>query len=164
MNTQNPSRWALVLTALAMLALSSLLAACASLGAAPQATEPAMEMDHDEGQAGDHDHQAEAHDQPVRIPNDGASIRIVEPPGGTRVSADEDVLVEVEVEGFTLGEDGKHWHIYVDGTSWGMVMGEDTTQALSGLEPGEHEVSVFLSVGSHEELEQGDSITISVGE
>jgi hypothetical protein len=32
------------------------------------------------------------------------------------------------------------------------------------LEPGEHEVSVFLSIDTHEEYEDGDSVTIVVEE
>ena len=43
-------------------------------------------------------------------------------------------------------------------------MGGRTTQALRGLEPGEHEISVYLSNGGHEELMEGDAILIEVKE
>lgn len=104
-------------------------------------------------------------EQPERIPNEGgATITITSPEEGATFSTLEQVLIDVEVENFVLGEDGNHWHVYVDGTSFGMVMGGNTDQALPGLAPGEHEVSVFMSVGTHEEYENGDAVTIIVEE
>lgn len=35
---------------------------------------------------------------------------------------------------------------------------------LPGLDPGEHEISVFLAVGTHEEYQDGDSVTVVVEE
>ena len=112
------------------------------------------EMEHD-------DHDLEV----IRIPNEnGAAIRITSPEDGATFSAGEQVVVEVEVENFDLGVNGNHWHVYIDGSSWGMVMGENTDQPLSGLEPGEREISVFMSIDTHEEYEDGDSVTITVAE
>ena len=102
------------------------------------------------------------HEEAERIPNDGAAIRILSPAGGATFAVDEDVRVEIEVENFVLGEDGSHWNVYVDGEEWAEVEGGDTTYALRGLEPGEHEISVFLSLGTHEQLEDGDSVTILI--
>lgn len=142
-----------------------LFVACSSGGG----TEPAAddeetmeemdEMDHEDGD--DHDDE----DEHSRIPNEGgATITITSPEDGATFSTLDQVLVEVQVENFELGEEEKHWHVYVDGVSFGMVMGGNTDQALPGLEPGEHEVSVFLSIGTHEEYEDGDSVTIVVEE
>ena len=140
-----------------------LFVACTSAGGSePAADEGTMEemeeMDHEEM---DHEHEAEHN----RIPNEGgATITITSPEDGETFGTLDQVLVEVDVENFELGEDDNHWHVYVDGVSFGMVMGGNTDQALPGLEPGEHEVSVFLSIGTHEEYEDGDSVTIVVEE
>ncbi|WP_420627660.1 hypothetical protein [Candidatus Leptofilum sp.] len=123
-------------------------------------------MEHDDMDDMDHDDEHDDHDDhPNRVPNEGgAAISITSPEAGTTFSTLDQVLVEVEVENFALGEDGNHWHVYVDGVSFGMVMGNNTDQALPGLEPGEHEISVFMSISTHEEYEDGDSVTIIVEE
>lgn len=164
---------------LGLLFIAFLLAACSSSGGSePAANDETMEnmdneamtdMDHEDMgdqdmtdmEEMDHEHE----DEHNRIPNEGgATITITSPEDGTTYGTLDQVLVEVKVENFALGEDGKHWHVYVDGVSFGMVMGGNTDQALPGLEPGEHEVSVFLSLGTHEEYEDGDSVTVVVEE
>jgi hypothetical protein len=132
-----------------------LAAACAPSTGEAQLTEE--EAQHDDGHEHDEDQSSE------RVPNNGAAIRIVSPTEGTTFQAADEIMVVVEVENFTLGE-GNHWHIYVDGSSWGMVMGENRDDTLRGLEPGEHEISVYLSIDTHEELEDGDAVTIVVEE
>ena len=129
-------------------------------------SEDMEEMDHDMEEM-DHDDEMEHnHDDGVsRIPNqDGATISIVGPEDGSSYAFGDQIIVEVAVENFELGEDGSHWHIYIDGSSWGMVMGKNTEQALTGIEPGMHEISAFLAIGTHEEFENGDSIMITVEE
>lgn len=120
------------------------------------------EMDHAESD--EHEHE-DGEEQPAaedRIPNNGASIHILAPADGAAFATGEEIVVEVEVNSFELGVDGSHWHVYVDGTSWGMVTGGDTDQALRGLESGEHQIEVYLAGGDHLELEEGDTITITV--
>ncbi|MBZ0309433.1 MAG: DUF6130 family protein [Anaerolineae bacterium] len=117
---------------------------------AESTTEPAMNMT-DEAHSG----------SPMKFPNNGAVIRIVSPADGAVVSAG-DFEVEIAVENFDLHEGQNHWHVYVDETTWGMIMGGDTSYVLNGVAPGEHRISVFLSVTTHEELEDGDSITVTV--
>jgi hypothetical protein len=133
------------------------LAACTPAAADP-ASGGTMEMETEDA---DHEHEE---GEVERVPNDGAVIRIVSPADQASYSVGEDIRVEVEVENFSLGEEENHWHVYVDGVSFGMVMGQDTTRILRDLAPGEHEVAVFLSIGTHEELEEGDSIVIEVME
>lgn len=118
-----------------------------------------MDMEMDEGVEGEM-----SHGGGERVPNEGAAIRITAPADGATFQAGEQVIVEVEVENFVLGEDGNHWHVYVDDVSWGMVVGGNTDQPLTGLEPGAHEVSAYLSIGTHEEMMDGDSVTIVVEE
>lgn len=141
------------------------LAACTSSGGdEPAANDTSMDdMDHEDMDHEDMDHEHE--EEHNRIPTEGgATITITLPEDGATFSTLDQVLVEVDVENFELGEDGNHWHVYVDGVSFGMVMGGNTDQALPGLEPGEHEISVFMSISTHEEYEDGDSITIVVEE
>jgi hypothetical protein len=117
-------------------------------------------MEHDEDMEGmDHDEGGEA-----TIPNDGATIRLLSPADHTTVKASDEFLVEVEVENFPLGEEGNHWHIEVDGDVYQMIMGGNTEWSVRGLEPGEHDISVHLSNGTHQQLEDGDSITLIVEE
>ncbi len=120
-----------------------------------------MDTDHEDMEDMDHEHL----DEHNRIPNEGdATITILAPEEGATFSTLDQVLVEVAIENFELGVDGSHWHVYVDDVSFGMVMGGNTDQALPGLEPGEHEVSVYLALGTHEEYADGDSVTIIVEE
>lgn len=100
----------------------------------------------------------------IRVPNQGATIRLLSPADGTTFKAGEEVVVEIEVENITLGDSGSHWHIYVDGSSWGMIMGNNMNEVVRGLEPGAHEIAVYLSLETHEELEDGDSVRITVEE
>jgi hypothetical protein len=121
------------------------------------------EMEHDEEMGhedeDDHDHSAE------RIPNEGgAAIFIISPEDGATFPHGEQIIVEVGFENFSLSETGNHWHVYVDGESWGMVMGGNTEQPLTGVDPGEHEIAVYISIESHEEYEDGDVIHIVVEE
>jgi hypothetical protein len=143
-------------------------AACASSTAEGE-NEPEMDggmsedMDH-----GDAEHDEEhAHDEGaevIRVPNQGATISLVAPADGATFKSGEEVVVEIEVENIDLGDSGNHWHIYVDGSSWGMIMGGNTDEVLRGLESGTHEIAVYLSIETHEELEEGDSVTITIEE
>ena len=130
-------------------------------GAAEETEHMEEEMEHDDEHShdDDHDHQ----DEHNRVSNNGAGVHITSPADGDTFKVGDEVTVEIELENFELG-DGNHWHIYVDGTSWGMVMGENVDDTLRGLEAGEHEISVYLSIDTHEELEDGDAIMIVVEE
>ena len=148
-----------------LLLIALLFVACSSTGGTEPATdEDTMEeMDHEDMEDMGDEHEEDV--EVMRIPNEGrAAIAIISPEEGTTFSTLDQVLVEVDVQNFELGEEGNHWHVYVDGVSFGMVMGGNTDQALPGLEPGEHEVSVFLSIGTHEEYKDGDSVIIVVEE
>ncbi len=129
------------------------------------------EADHEEGEEHEDDHEheeGEEHDESeghARIPNEnGAAVRIIAPADGDVFQHGDQIVVEVETENFDLSQEGYHWHVYVDGSSWGMVTGGNTDVPLSGVEPGEHEISAFLSIPTHEEYEDGDSVTITVEE
>lgn len=190
MKQLNRQRNYLVVIAIMLFAL--LLAACGSGGDENEAGAEDMndathnneEMDHNENmddmnhedEAMDHDqdmdnmnHNDEAMDHEEsdsvqRLPNDGAVIRIVSPAPGAIFTSGEDIVVEIEVENFDLTVEEQHWHVYVDGLSWGMVMGANTDEVLRGVSAGEHEIQVYLSIPGHEELEEGDMIQIEVKE
>jgi hypothetical protein len=97
-----------------------------------------------------------------RIPNNGAVVHIVAPAAGETFAQGDQIVVEIETENFVLGEDGNHWHLYVNGESWGMIMGANNTEVVRGLTPGEHEISVYLSIYTHEDLEDGDAVTVII--
>ncbi len=164
---QLPTRM-IVLSLLMALALVA-FAACGSTESssdteqgAPQSNdEHEDEAEHEED--GEHEEGDEHDDGAETVPNNGAIIHILSPADGATFAEGEEVVVEVEVENFDLA-DGAHWHIYVDGGSWGMVMDGHTDQALRGLEVGEHEIEVFLAGADHIQLEEGDSIHITVTE
>lgn len=151
---------------LPLLAAGLFLAACGNTrGTEPAVDEEPMQNMDDMDREGMEGMDREYEDEHNRIPNEGgATITITSPEDGTTFGTLDQVLVEVEVANFTLGENDDHWHVYVDDVSYGMVMGGNTDQALPGLEPGEHEVSVYLSLGTHEEYEEGDSVIIVVEE
>lgn len=164
----------LVLTMLALLLV--LMSACSGAS-----SEGDHEHEHDgdshshseEGHEGDShsdghgDEETDGHDAhdgeaPDRIDNNGASIRIISPEQGSKFQEGDSIKVEIEIEDFVLAESGAHWHVYVDDVSWGMVTGQDTDEIVRGLEPGEHKISAYLALGTHEELKDGAEITVFV--
>jgi len=146
-------------------ALILILAAFVLSGCQPQAaaTEP-TEGEH----AGEHTQGAEhepgsGNEHGNRIPNDGAVIHILSPADGAAFKHGDDIVVEVEAENFDLAVEGSHWHLYVDGKVWLQAVGV-TKEVIHGLEPGEHKIEVYLGLPTHEELEDGATITITVTE
>lgn len=137
---------------------------------AVQEEEHDEDAEHEEGsdQNEGEDHaEGEAHEESgehERLPNEGAVIRIVSPSDGATFSQNEEIVVEIETENFVLGEDERHWELYVDGASWGSIEGGNQDEVVRGLEPGEHEITVYLSLGSHEQLEDGSKRHITVTE
>ena len=103
-----------------------------------------------------------ANEDGERIPNDGATIHILSPADDSTFSEGDEIPIAVEVTDFLLDDEGSHWHVYIDGTSWGMVLGGRTEEALRGVESGQHKIEVYLAGGDHIELADGDSITITV--
>ncbi|MBP6469269.1 MAG: hypothetical protein KBE23_11650 [Chloroflexi bacterium] len=98
----------------------------------------------------------------VFVPNNGAEVKLVSPADGAVVAAGADIPITIETVNFPIGENGNHWHIYLDGTPI-MVMGGNTF-VLQNLSSGQHTIEVFLSLGTHENLEEGDTRTITVEE
>ena len=111
-------------------------------------------------EAAGQDHKSHAH--PERIPNQGAVIRLVDPEDGAIFRQGEDIQVEIEYENFDLGEEGQHWHIYVNDQPGQMIMGKTTDAVLRDLEPGQYQISTYLAATSHTELEEGAMVTIRV--
>jgi hypothetical protein len=140
-----------------------LFAACSSDSTSNTNTEEEHTMEEGNDNMEDMEHGEQEHDDGERIPNpDGAAISILSPADGATFADGDEVIVEVQVENFALGENDNHWHVYVDGTSWGMVMGDNTSQSLRGLEPGEHQIEVYIAGGDHIEFKDGSSIHITV--
>ncbi len=137
-----------------------LIVACTNASSEPT-VEPVGEQEEEHDAEGSHDEDEEHSEE--RIPNEGAVIRILAPADGAIFQTDQEIIVEIETENFALGEDGNHWEIYVDDSSWGSIEGGND-EVLRGLEPGEHEIAVYMSKDTHEQLEDGDSIVITVEE
>ena len=148
-----------------------LASACSNLNstAPAQPGESDHEVTHEEDSPGhDTDDKAMDHEDDDhaagRVPNNGAVVEIISPKDGAEFKEGNDIMVEIETENFELDAEGKHWHIFVDDQSRGMIIGADYDEVVRGLEPGEHEISVFLSIGTHEELEDGATITVNIVE
>jgi hypothetical protein len=112
--------------------------------------------------AGAHGEEHEEAGLSERVSNNGAVIRIVSPADGLVCPAGMDIEVCVELENFTLVQDGCHWHISVDGEPWSMIMEDRLKEVLYGLEPGEHRIEAFLANGEHRDMEEGDAIAVIV--
>jgi len=155
--------WSRVFIGLAIIMALGLASACSSSAEDADTEEDTLEEgDHEEDTLEEGEHEEGDHEEGSRIPNDGATIHIVDPIDGSAFSVGDDIVIEVEVLGFDLAIEGNHWHVYVDGTSYGMVTGGDTDKVLRGLEAGEHLVEVYIAGSDHIEFEDGDVITISV--
>jgi hypothetical protein len=141
------------------LIFSLLLFAACSGDSSSNSNEEDHAMEHEE--EGEHEMEHEHSEERIANP-DGAAITILAPDDGATFAEGDEVIVEVRVDNFALGENDNHWHVYVDGTSWGMVMGGNTSQSLQGLEAGEHEVEAYLAGGDHIEFQEGGSIHITV--
>lgn len=102
------------------------------------------------------------HDNRQFVPNNGAEVRILTPEDGAVVQSEAGIVITIETTNFTIGEDGNHWHIYYDGTPIMVIGGK--AFVMQNLSPGEHEIEVYLSLGTHEDLENGDKISITVTE
>ncbi|MCB9419932.1 MAG: hypothetical protein H6667_09015 [Ardenticatenaceae bacterium] len=107
---------------------------------------------------GDADHA----DDEAFVPNNGAVVHITAPADGAIFKSSDSILVTIETTNFTIGENGNHWHIYLDGNPI-MVMGGNTF-VLQNLSAGGHDIAVYLSNGQHENLEDGDKVSITVEE
>lgn len=145
-----------------LLAFVAVFAAACSTSNGNTANNTNNNHDNDENHEHENNHEHEEGESHDMIPNDGAVIRLISPVDGTTFAHDEDIVVEVEVENFAIGQDGNHWHIFVGDSEYAMVMGENTDDVIRGLEPGEHTITVRLANGDHQDLEDGDSVTITV--
>ncbi len=159
----------IILVIMALIALL-LVTACTAISSdenAPATVMPEGDMDdnsHDKDMSGMDMEGGDGHDTDMRqfTPNDGAEVHISAPVNEASFKAGDTVPVTIETTGFTIGEDGNHWHIYIDGSPI-MVMGGNT-YVLQNLTAGHHEIEVYLSNGQHQDLEEGDKVTIMIEE
>jgi hypothetical protein len=108
------------------------------------------------------DHNDQMAEQPKRVPNNGAKIELLSPQDGAAYKLGEEVTVRIATQNFELAQEGNHWHIFVNGKSYSMIMGDMTEARLPDLPAGKYEISVYLSIGTHEELEEGSAVIITV--
>jgi hypothetical protein len=143
-----------------LIAASLLLAFTLVVGSAHTVASPLTQTtptpEHTEGD----EHGEEEHGHGERIDAGDASVRIVSPADGATINSNS-VMVEIETTNWPLGE-GKHWHLYVDGSERGMSQGNSDTMVAADLEPGEHVIEVVLSNERHQELDAADEIVIHI--
>ncbi|MFN8529554.1 MAG: hypothetical protein U0670_13155 [Anaerolineae bacterium] len=89
-------------------------------------------------------------DPPIRA-------RIVSPEDNSVISGGR-VVIEIAAENFSLAE-GSHWHVWVDGTLYGMVFEPRTVLTLP---PGTYRICANLGTAEHLDLGIPDGITITI--
>ena len=152
-----------LLITILLVVLALVAAACSSSN---NTNNTADDSEHNHAANNEHDHGDAEHEHgsSEMVPNNGAVITLLSPTDGDSFTTSDEIKVEVEVENFSLGQDDNHWHIYVGDTEYAMVVGENTSDVIRGLEPGEYTVTVRLANGDHQDLEEGDSATITISE
>lgn len=101
----------------------------------------------------------DTHDHGDRVDANGAAVKIVSPEHNAVLDRDS-VIVRVETTNWPLGEEGRHWHLYVNGTEQGMSQGNSPALQARDLQPGENTFEVTLSNELHQELNATDKITV----
>jgi hypothetical protein len=96
-----------------------------------------------------------------RLDANGATVTIVSPANDATIN-DNSVIVRVETTNLTLGKDGAHFHLYVDGKVQGMSEGASSSIMAHDLTPGEHTFEVVLANGMHQELNASHMIKVNV--
>ena len=99
------------------------------------------------------------HDHGDRIDANGASVKIIAPAHNTVLDRDT-IIVRVETTNWPLGEEGHHWHLYVNGKEQGMSQGNAPALQARDLQPGDNVIEVTLSNELHQELNTTDMITV----
>jgi hypothetical protein len=146
--------------------LLSLMMAFVLVGCGGSGQESRQEDDHAVGEEHEHsegEKKSDIEGQAI-VPNNGVVVRILAPSDGAAFKQGDEVVVEIETENFPLGEEGRHWHIVVDGAVYAMISGNIKDDVVRGLKPGEHEIAAYLSNGNHEQFEEGASVKITVTE
>lgn len=98
-----------------------------------------------------------------RAPNNGAKIRLVSPVDGADLTTGQEVVVKIDYENFPMEQTLNHWHLHVDGQLTQMIL-SGTEAVIPSLDPGQHQIAIYLALEHHQELEVGDSIDVMVNE
>lgn len=99
------------------------------------------------------------HNHGERIPANGATVKIISPAHNAVLDRDN-VIVRVETTNWPLGEEGHHWHLYVNGKEQGMSQGNSPALQARDLLPGENVIEAVLSNELHQELNTTDMIAV----
>ncbi len=99
------------------------------------------------------------HAQGNRLDAGDALVKIISPEDGA-VLKDNAVIVRVETLNWPLGEQGRHWHLYVNGAEQGMSQGNSPVLQARDLRPGENTFEVVLSNELHQELNATATIVV----
>jgi hypothetical protein len=132
-----------------------MLATFALAGSAQADSTPTPEPDHmhmESTPEADHDHGE-------RIDANGAAVKIIAPQHNAVLDRDT-VIVRVETTNWPLGEEGHHWHLYVNGKEQGMSQGNSPALQARDLQPGDNIIEAVLSNDLHQELNATDMIAV----
>jgi hypothetical protein len=99
------------------------------------------------------------HEHGERIDANGAAVKIIAPQHNAVLDRDN-VIVRVETTNWPLGEEGHHWHLYVNGKEQGMSQGNAPALQARDLQPGDNLIEVTLSNELHQELNATDMIAV----
>ncbi|MBL8165822.1 MAG: hypothetical protein JNJ61_27810 [Anaerolineae bacterium] len=96
-------------------------------------------------------------DRPMPSGPDAPSVRIVQPASG--VVYGTAVTIVIEAANFDVTSEGRHWHLWVNGTLHGMVY---QPMAIIDLEPGTYQICASLGNNDHADLGVPAGILLTV--
>ena len=147
----------MICKSLTMLAALCLIVALIASGCTQPAGAPTPTID--PIQAGETPEAVHHHAQGNRIEAGDALVKIVSPQDGDVLKSNS-VIVRVETLNWPLGEEGHHWHLYVNGAEQGMSQGNSPALQARDLRPGENTIEAVLSNDLHQELNATDMIVV----
>jgi hypothetical protein len=98
-----------------------------------------------------------AADRPMPSGPDAPSVRIVQP--ADSVVYGSAVTIVIEAENFDVTSEGRHWHLWINGTLHGMVY---QPTAIIDLEPGSYQICASLGNTDHADLGIPAGIALTV--
>jgi hypothetical protein len=97
-------------------------------------------------------------DRPIPTGPDAPTIRLTAPLAGEVLTAGQ-IAFSVETTDFTLNDEARHWHLWINGQVQGMVYQPD---GVIRLAPGEYTICASLGNTDHADIGMPDGLRISV--
>jgi hypothetical protein len=97
-------------------------------------------------------------DRPMPTGADAPTITFTSPADGDVIYGDQ-AIVSIQTDNFDLNVEGRHWHLWVDGTLMGMVYQDS---AIIDLTPGTHVLCASIGNTDHADLGIPAGLTLTV--